>query len=385
MIEYKEFLTNPDVSPAEQEKFLTKLVEVFRLIEIVFGYPGPNQFDKYPSGIGLKDSRIASMVKPTSAKEKSQGYYSIKEKQTLELRELLANFGIVRERGLGKIEKFVLGNHLMIYVICKAITYIIENKDVKSNQLTTIIYEIMSVVSKDWAKYAFNYQISKNDSELDYSSIDDSEVKMVVDKKLLTSGIPFGLYYTIIGGNLEKVAYVFTKFLKEIVEPKLDSIYISATSTSKEMRRFETHLRTKIRIEPEKFFIYDTVNDEPLKLESFDIGHPDAESQGNILFHKQFLLEERDHNRHQFQTDSKDVQLYYRCLMANHNDVFNRTKNDFASALQNPNEFERLFNKMNEAKQALQNLKHLLNYLDIQFDENASYENGTVQKEEYIK
>jgi len=127
MIEYKEFLTNPDVSPAEKEKFLSKLIEVFRLIEVVFGYPGPNQFDKYPAGIGLRDSRIVNMVKPTSAKEKSQGYYSIKEKQTVELRELLANYGIIRERGLGKIEKFVLGNHLMIYVICKSITYIIEN------------------------------------------------------------------------------------------------------------------------------------------------------------------------------------------------------------------------------------------------------------------
>lgn len=385
MIEYKEFLTNPDVSPAEKEKFLTKLVEVFRLIEMVFGYPGPNQFDKYPAGIGLRNSRIAGMVKPTSAKEKSQGYYSIKEKQTSELRDLLAEYGIVRDRGLGKIDKFILGNHLMIYVICKSITYIIENKDVKNNQLTDIIYEIMSIVSKDWATYVFEYRITNNDDVLDYDSTDNNEVRRGVDEKLLKSGIPFGLYYTIAGGNLEKVAYVFIKFIKEIVEPKLDSIYISATSTSKEMRRFQTYLRTKVRIEPEKFFIYDTVNDEPLKLDSFDIGHPDAESQGNILFHKQFLLEERGHNRHQFQTDSKDVLSYYRCLMANHNDVFNNTKNAFASALQNPSEFEYTLNKMNESKQALQNLKYLLEYLDIQFDENASYVNGTVQKEEYIK
>ncbi len=382
MIEYKEFLTNTDVSPAEKEKFLNKLVEVFRLIEMVFGYPGPNQFDKYPAGIGLRNSRIAGMVKPTSAKEKSQGYYSIKEKQTSELRDLLAKYGIVRDRGLGKIDKFILGNHLMIYVICKSITYIIENKDVKNNQLTDIIYEIMNIVSKDWAKYVFEYRITNNDDVLDYDSTDNSEVRRGVDEKLLKSGIPFGLYYTIAGGNLEKVAYVFIKFIKEIVEPKLDSIYISATSTSKEMRRFQTHLRTKVRIEPEKFFIYDTVNDEPLKLDSFDIGHPDAESQGNILFHKQFLLEERNHNRHQFQTDSKDVLSYYRCLMANHNDIFNRVNDEY---ILNKDERKRLLIKLNEADQALQNLKYLLEYLDIQFDESASYENGTVQKEEYIK
>jgi hypothetical protein len=71
--------------------------------------------------------------------------------------------------------------------------------------------------------------------------------------------------------------------------------------------------------------------------------------------------------------------------MANHNDIFNRTKEEFAGALQNPNEFERLLNKMNEAKQALENLKHLLEYLGIQYDETTSYVNGNVKKEEYIK
>lgn len=383
MIEYKEFLNNPDVSVDEKTKFLDKLVEVFRLIEIVFGYPGPNQFDKYPAGIGLKDNRITNLVRATSAKEKSQGYYSIKEKQTIQLKTLLSDYGIVRERGLGKIEKFILGNHLMIYVICNAITYILRNKDVKPNQLTPIIFEIMNVVSKDWAKYAFEYEITSNNSNvLDYDSIDKNQVENITGK---LNKIPFGIYYTVVGGNLEKVAYVFTHFLKDVVEPKLDSIYINATSTSKEMRKFQTYLRNKVKIEPETFFIYDTINDEPLTLDSFDIGHPDAESQGNILFHKQFLLEERDHNRHQFQTDSKDIVSYYRCLMANHNDIFNRTKNEFAEGLQNPSEFERIFNKMNETKQALQNLKYLLEYIGIQYDETASYANGTVQKEEYIK
>ncbi len=385
MIEFKEFLNNVDVSIDEKNKFLDKLVEVFRMIEIVFGYPGPNQFDKYPAGIGLRDSRIVNLVKSTTAKEKSQGYYSIKEKQTIELRELLASYGIIRERGLGKVEKFIFGNHLMIYVICKAITYIIQNKDVNTNQLTTIIYEILTVVSKDWAKYSFEYEINKNNSDmLDYDAIDTNEVEMVIGKSK-NKAIPFGLYYTICGGNLEKVAYVFNTFLKEVVEPKLDSIYIKATSTSKEMRRFETYLRNTVRVEPSSFFIYDTIHDTPLLLDSFDIGHPEAESKGNILFHKEFLLEEREHNRHKFQTDSKDVYSYYRCLMANHNDIFNRTKEEFAGALQNPNEFERLLNKMNEAKQALENLKHLLEYLGIQYDETTSYVNGNVKKEEYIK
>jgi hypothetical protein len=246
MIEYKEFLNNPDVSIDEKNKFLDKIVDVFRLIEMVFGYPGPNQFDKYPAGIGLKDNRIVNIVKATSAKEKSQGYYSIKEKQILQLRALLAGYDIIRERGLGKIEKFILGNHLMIYIICNAITYLLKNKDVKYNQLTTIIYEVMNAVSKDWAKYAFEYQISSNNSDvLDYDAIDKNEVENITGK---LKSIPFGLYYTVCGGNLEKVAYVFNSFLKEIVEPKLDSIYISATSTSKEMRNFRTYLRNKVRV-----------------------------------------------------------------------------------------------------------------------------------------
>jgi hypothetical protein len=376
MIQYKEYLANPTISNSQKESFDKKLIEIFRMMEQIFGYAGPTNSDKYPSGIGLLDERILDISRQTSKSEKKKNIKSIKDKQIDELRELLSNYNIVRERGLGFIEKFVFSNHLLVFSILKTISYVIENTDVKDNQLTTILYEILNIVKREWIDYAFNYDIISEPKIFDYNRDDTNNVVAATGD--LSVPKLFGLYYSVNGGNLEKVAYVFQNFLNKVVEPKLDNIYLNATSTTKEMRKFKIWLKNTKGKQPEQFYIFDTENDTPLELDRFDIGHPEAESFGNILFHREFLLEERVHNRHKFQTDSKDVKSYYRCLMANHNDILKLIQNSELS-------WSDKVAKWTEANGALENLKLLLEYIEQPYDVEASYLNDTVKKEEYIK
>lgn len=376
MKSFKEYILSEHISDTEKDTFKNKLVSIFKMIENAFGYQPSKNF-QYGNGFGLKDRGISYLFTKKTPAEKKKGQIAIKELQTQELREFLWDNNIDRPKNLGYIDKFIIGNHLITYMVIKSITYILQHPDVKDNQLSEILTEIVQTSKSEWIEYVTEFDtIGCDDTKNWY---DTQQIEETKDKTESDDDPSFGCLYALNGGNLEKVAWVWLKFYNDIIEPKLDSIYVKATSTTKEMRKFKSWLSKEKSIVPEQFFIFDTENTTALGLDKFDIGHPDAESYGNILFHKEFLMEERVHNRHKYQTHSKNLKSYYKCLMANHNDIVNKCKEDLQKDIN-----DMTLAKMNEANRALVNLKLLLEYLGVEYDETASYKNATAVKEEYI-
>jgi hypothetical protein len=292
---------------------------------------------------------------------------------------------------MGKFAKLYT-KELEKLITIRVLEYFINNpaKFTNNSQITTVLQSVYHFVIENWINYTFNYQVrldvpkeEKLPSYIPTYTSDEYKDAQNLCKSTTPLDKPiFGMLYGLIGGNLEKMFYVFDEFWINEVTPYLVDLYGDVTNTTKEMRDFKIHLRAHHgQSFVDNFKLYKTEGNETYSLSNHDIGHSDAESKGGLLRSKKWLAEEAKHNRYDYTTDTKDIQQYYRCLVANHNDNKEYFKQKYFES-----ELDSDLALLNESTACLNNLKVLLEYLELSelFDQTLSYTKGTVEKSSYI-
>jgi len=361
-----------------KEKVNKKIKETFELIEHIFGLDKNNNV---AGGSGFRNKNICNLVLET---QKSTGDLE-------SIRTHIKKYGIIRKGSMGKFAKLYT-KELEKLITIRVLEYFINNpaKFTNNSQITTVLQSVYHFVIENWINYTFNYQVrldvpkeEKLPSYIPTYTSDEYKDAQNLCKSTTPLDKPiFGMLYGLIGGNLEKMFYVFDEFWINEVTPYLVDLYGDVTNTTKEMRDFKIHLRAHHgQSFVDNFKLYKTEGNETYSLSNHDIGHSDAESKGGLLRSKKWLAEEAKHNRYDYTTDTKDIQQYYRCLVANHNDNKEYFKQKYFES-----ELDSDLALLNESTACLNNLKVLLEYLELSelFDQTLSYTKGTVEKSSYI-
>jgi len=359
-------------------KVNNKIKEKFELIEHIFGLDKNNNI---LGGAGFRSKNICNLVietqKPTGDLES--------------IRTHIGKYGIIRKGSMGKFAKLYT-KELEKIITIRVLEYFINNpsKFTNNSQITNVLQTIYHFVVENWINYVFKYEVRLDVPKEEklpsyvptYTSDEYKDAQNLCKNSTPLDKPIFGMLYGLIGGNLEKMFYVFDEFWANEVTPYLVDLYGDVSNTTKEMRDFKIYLRAHHgQSFVDDFKLYKTEGTETYGLSNHDIGHSDAESKGGLLRSKKWLAEEAKHNRYDYTTDSKDIEQYYRCLVANHND----NHQDFKLKYMETGDDE-WFERVSEAKQCLNNLKVLLEYLELSelFDQKLSYINGTVEKGSYI-
>lgn len=359
------------------KKIQKDIKETFELIEHIFG------LDKSKSilgGVGYRNKNICNLI---IEQQRATGDLEV-------IRTKIKPYGIIRKGSIGKFSKFYVKEVEKLITI-RVLEYFINNpsKFTSKTHITNILQTVYHFVVEKWLDYVFNYEVRLDVPKEErlpsyiptYSSDEYKETQNICKANTLTKPI-FGVLYGIHGGNLEKMFYVFDQFWNDMVTPYLIDVYGDVTNTTKEMRDFKLHLRAHYgQFFIDKFELYGVEGTDVYNLSNHDIGHSDAESKGGLLRSKKWLAEEAKHNRYDYTTDTKNIEQYYRCLVANHNDNKQHFKEKFIGSESDSD--LKLLNKSNEC---LNNLKVLLEYLELSdlFDLKLSYINGTVEKGSYL-
>ena len=374
--QYHKLLEN--CTSTTKERVNKKIKETFELIEHIFGLDKNNNV---VGGSGFRNKNICNLIlevqKPTGDLES--------------IRTHIKKYGIIRKGSMGKFAKLYT-KELEKLITIRVIEYFINNpsKFTNNSQITNILQTVYHFVIEKWVNYAFNYQVrldvpreEKLPSYIPtYTSDEYKDAQNLCKSSTPLDKPVFGMLYGLIGGNLEKMFYVFDEFWTDEVTPYLVDLYGDVTNTTKEMRDFKIHLRAHLgQSFVDDFELYKTEGNETYSLSNHDIGHSDAESKGGLLRSKKWLAEESTHNRYDYTTDTKDIEQYYRCLVANHNDNKQYFKLKYFKS-----ELDSDLVLLNKANRCLNNLKVLLEYLELSelFDSKLSYTNGTVEKGSYI-
>ena len=365
-------------SSTTKEKVNKKIKEIFELIEHTFGLDKNNNV---VGGSGFRNKNICNLV---SEAQKSTGDLE-------SIRTHIKKYGIIRKGSMGKFAKLYT-KELEKLITIRVIEYFINNpsKFTNNSQITGILQTVYHFVIENWINYTFNYQVRLDVPKEEklpsyiptYTSDEYKDTQNLCKSSTPLDKPIFGMLYGLIGGNLEKMFYVFDEFWADEVTPYLVDLYGDVTNTTKEMRDFKIHLRAHHgQSFVDDFKLYKTEGTEIYELSNHDIGHSDAESKGGLLRSKKWLAEEAKHNRYDYTTDTKDIEQYYRCLVANHNDNLENFKQKYGQTLD-----DEWFDRVTEAKECLNNLKILLEYLELSklFDQTLSYINGTVERGSYI-
>ena len=367
---YHKVLQN--CSSTKKIKIQKDIKNVFQLIEHLFGY---DKEGKVSGGSGFKNNLICA------------NHFDYVSNELDLIRTHLRKYGIIRKGALGRFDKLKV-NEVEKLITQNTLSYFFENSSKFTNktQITRLLRDIYNVIYEKWLDYIFSYKVIIKTDNTDtenyvpvYTQEQWDEVKnntQNLDKPI------FGIMYGLHGGNLEKMFYIFDEFWKDEVIPHLTEVYGNLSNTTKEMYHFKRHLiSNKGQKFVDGFKMFSVDGRQIYDLNKFDVGHPDAEAKGGVLFHKKWLAEESHHNRYEHTTDSKDLIEYYKCLVANHNDNKNYYKKRYITT-----ESEDDFEMINECNHCMECLKSLLEYLGLSelYSSEYSYENGTVQKESYI-
>lgn len=344
----------------------------FEVIEHLFGY---DKEQKISGGAGFKNQLIC------------KNHFDYLKSELDLIRSFLRDYGIVRKGTLGRFDKLKV-NEIEKLITQNTLSYFFENsnKFTSKTQITSLLRDVYTLIYERWLEYAFSYKVeieNDNTNLPNYVPVYTQEEWVEVQNNTRNLENPiFGIMYGLQGGNLEKMFYVFDEFWKDEMIPYLTEIYGQLSNTTKEMYHFKRHLiSTRGQKFVDEFKMYSVDGDTVYDLNKFDIGHPDAESKGGMLFHKLWLAEESQHNRYEYTTDSKDMIEYYKCLVANHNDMKSYYKKRYIAT-----ESDEDFEMINQSNKCLRCLESLLEYLGLSelYSPEYSYEKGTVEKKSYI-
>ncbi len=380
--EFNQYISN--LSESDKDSFIKKIKDLFNLVQAIMGYDGKNE------NLGWNNSEIQKIFKNSRAKD---ALPTIKQNLTSKIQELQIKYGIGDKfkKGIGKIDNLYIerGDLLTNYISLYIISYVFQDSNLKSQHITQVLQKVLDMVNNEWAEYLFTYEVPLSNTIFEPWTKEEwvEIVKNYQNLDLNDDKPMFGLMYAEHQGNLEKIHWIFNQFWLNKIKPNLDSHYGGVVSTARYRTEFEYHLFNRGK-DKNKWFILDTVNEPPRYLKHLDMGHPLADALGGLLYRGQVLPEERDHNRNQFRTNDKKDILFHRCIMANINDRLAKLKE-----LQSTLDFSELLSKGQELNEAKDNLKLWLEFLNqaripnklepIEYDETASYINGTVKLEEY--
>ena len=374
--EYHKLLEN--CTSTKTTKVNNKIKEKFELIEHIFGLDKNNNI---VGGAGFRSKNLCTTIMEV---QKSTG-------ELENIRTHIGKYGIIRKGSMGKFAKLYI-KELEKLITIRVLEYFINNpsKFTNNSQITDVLQTIYHFVVENWINYVFKYEVRLDvpkEEKLpsyvpNYTSDEYRDAQNLCKSSTPLDKPIFGMLYGLIGGNLEKMFYVFDEFWKDEVTPYLVDLYGDVSNTTKEMRDFKIYLRAHHgQSFVDNFKLYKTEGTETYGLSNHDIGHSDAESKGGLLRSKKWLAEEAKHNRYDYTTETKDIEQYYKCLVANHNDNKKYFKQKYFES-----ELDSDLELLNESNRCLNNLKVLLEYLELSelFDQTLSYTNGTVEKGSYI-
>jgi len=342
----------------------------FEVIEHLFGY---DKEQKISGGAGFKNQLIC------------KNHFDYLKSELDLIRSFLRDYGIVRKGTLGRFDKLKV-TEIEKLITQNTLSYFFENsnKFTSKTQITSLLRDVYTLIYERWLEYVFSYKVeieNDNTNLPNYVPVYTQEEWSEVQNNTTNLENPiFGIMYGLQGGNLEKMFYVFDEFWKHEMIPHLTDIYGQLSTTTKEMYRFKRHLiETRGQNFVDNFKMLSVDGDTIYNLNKFDIGHPDAESKGGMLFHKKWLAEESQHNRYEHTLDSKEMESYYKCLLANHKD----TADDLWERMYKD---RTLKSKYDEVEHCFGCLKSLLNYLNLTHLLNTewSYKTGNIEKQSYI-
>jgi hypothetical protein len=344
--------------------------KVFNMTEACLGY-NRTKTDRL---VGLNNKQII------------QTWKGILDKETEIFRQKLLSIGQDKQGNLGKVNKLRLQQKELIYpVILSAMGYTLENPNLSENNITEVLQTVMSVISEKWHDYVWNFPIEFNESankfKFDYTE-DDWYICTQSSSELTEEDSPiFGPLYHFIGGNIEKVFAVYHHFYIDVIQPILEEEYKDSSTTGKERTKFLNYLRTKLQTRDlSDFTLYNTRDSIIRKIEEFDIGHLDADVEGGVLRDRMWIFEFNKDNRHKFKVNKKSFDLFWREMMANHNDIVTQRTQEMVQSGGSLSTLPLL----NEAVKCKDNLKIILEYFDIEYDESCSFNNGSVQLDSYV-
>ena len=359
------------------KKNQNKIKQTFELIEHIFGL---DKTKRISGGAGYRNKNICNLIleqqKPTGGIET--------------IRTKIKQYGIIRKGSMGKFKKLYI-KEIEKLITIRVLEYFLNNSSKFTNkkQITNILQTVYLFVVENWIDYVFNYEVRLDVPNTEkipsyipvYTSDEYKETQNQCKANTLTKPI-FGMMFGLVGGNLEKMFYIFDQFWNDMVTPYLVDVYGDVTNTTKEMRDFKLHLKANYgQSFLDEFELHGVSGIDVYGLSKHDVGHGVAESNGGLLRTKKWLTEEVKHNRYDYTTDTKDIKQYYKCLVANHNDNKQYFIQKYIES-----ELDSDLELLNKSKYCLDNLKVLLEYLELSeiFDSKLSYNNGSVEKESYI-
>ena len=359
-----------EMSITKKKQLESTFKKVFNMTETCLGY-NRTQSDRQ---VGLNNKQIIKTWK------------GILNKETEIFRQSLKSIGQEKPSNLGKVNKLRLQQKELLYpVILSAMGYTLENPNLSENNLTEVLQTVLSVISEKWHDYVWSFPIDFNEAsnkfKFNYSE-DDWDVCIQSSTELTNEDSPtFGPLYHFNGGNIEKIFAVYHHFYNDIILPTLEEEYKDSSTTGKERTKFLNYIRTSIQTRDlSNFNIFNTRDSILRKVEEFDIGHLDADVEGGVLRDKIWIFEFFTDNRHKFKVNKKSFDLFWNEMMANTNDIESHRLNEWLTDRDN----EDLKQTWMEADSVKKNLKIVVNYFGIEYDNDCSFTKGTVELDSYV-
>jgi hypothetical protein len=366
--DYIEFL---DKKVQNKKELNNQFKKVFNMVETILGYNRTKSENK----VGLNN---LSVIK---------NWTEITNTETQKLRNLLKTIGIDKPGNLGYLNKLRIQQKEIIYpIILRTLGYVLENPNLSETHITDVLKKVIYIVGDEWINYAWNFPIvlddnRKNVFKFDYTDENWEDVIRGSENISKFSDPTFGPLYHICGGNIEKIYAVFDNFYFDVIKPKLDNDYEDASTTSKQRNNFFRYLRSKLGTNDlSNFKLFNTREDVLYSIEKFDIGHLEANSNGGVLRDKMWIFEFNKDNRHTFKLNQKSFELFWKEMIANCNDNVKKKRIEWFEDEDN----EEKENDYNNAKKAQENLKIVLSYFEIEYDNSYSFKSGNVVLDSYV-
>jgi len=301
-----------DSDPAKVDRCSKKLAELSQMILVAHGYaPTKNMQDD--GGTGYANSEYQALVQGYGhASDASKN----KEKETLieYVRAICGNKEVTfaHHPAAGKL----LIKQFISVELQKCMGFTMEHKSLGYKNITDVMLHSYKVISEKWTDYLFtkpvdlvkDYQIGQDKVDVFYEKhsryLSSQNIKSPNDK------IPFGTYYAMQGGNLEKVYECFSNFWDEVLHPSLVKEFSTAVSNSDITAAYREHMANKGY--PENTMI--SLMGEKLTIKEVPAAHAKAKNDGGLMTFATALPEGKQANNTGDKTRQKDPHNYLRQL-----------------------------------------------------------------------
>jgi len=367
-----EYIEYSERNKRNVKQLESEFLKVFNIVEATLGY---NRIQNSQKNVGLNNEKVIQL------------WNTHLQKETEIIREYLKNIGIDKPGNLGTVNKLRLQQKELLYpILLNTIDYILQNKNLSETHITDVLNRVIEITTQKWLDFVWNFEIDlyegpKSFFKFEYNIDDWKDVCRASDLDDRNDTPTFGPLYHFKGGNIEKIYAVIDTFFIDVVKPVLDSEYIDASTTSKQRYDFLRFLKNEIKNNDlSNFKIFNTRDEILRKVEEFDVGHLEADSDGGVLRHKMWIFEFNKDNRHKFKLNQKSFDLFWKEMIANCNDTLNKRKIEFIEDSDNEAKEE----DYNNAKKARENLKIVLSYFKIEYNSSYSFKSGNVVLDSYV-